>query len=80
MIRERKVRQEQAAKELHERRGTHEVRTVLELLAALLEGAKNNLLTCDLNEFNRLQGEAQAYDKLIRLITRPGINLQNPKE
>lgn len=80
MIRDRKVRQDQAAKELHERRGTHEVRTALELLEMLLEGAKNNLLTCEQNEFNRLQGEAQAYDKLIRLITRPSINLQNTKE
>lgn len=77
---DRKARQERAAKELHERRGTHEVHTTLELLNLLLEGAKNNLLTCEPNEFIRLQGEAQAYDKLIRLITRPSIKLQNLKE
>lgn len=77
---DRKAKQERAAKELHERRGTHEVHTLLDLLNTLLEATKNNLLTCELNEFNRLQGEAQAYDKLIRLITRPSINLQSIKE
>jgi hypothetical protein len=77
---QKKAKMEMLARTLHERRGTHEVHTALELLDGLLEGVKNNLLTCDSNAFNRLQGEAQAYDKLIRLITRPSINLQKAKE
>lgn len=77
---QRKAKQESLVRNLQERRGTADVHMMLELLDMLLEGAKNNLLTCVENEFNRLQGEAQAYDKLIRLITRPSPSLQNPKE
>lgn len=77
---EPKAKQDQAVRLLHEHRGTFEVQTTLELLNLLLEAAKNNLLTCDPNAFNRLQGEAQAYDKLIRLITRPSPNLPKLKE
>lgn len=77
---DRKVKQEAAARLLHERRGSFEVQTTLELLNLLLEGSKNNLLACQEIDFLKLQGEAQAYDKLIRLITRPSLNLQNTKE
>lgn len=80
MMDQRKVKQDALIKALQERRAAYEVQTTLDLLGILLEGAKNNLLTCDQNEFNRLQGEAQAYDKLIRLITRPSPILQSNKE
>lgn len=71
---DRRLRQDQLVKELQQRVASHEVQTTLDLLALLLEGAKNNLLTCTSEEFNRLQGEAQTYDKLIRLLTRPSIS------
>jgi hypothetical protein len=74
---DRRQKQEALVKQIRDRAASFEVQSVLDLLTMLLEGAKNNLLTCNSNDFNRLQGEAQTYDKLMRLLTRPGINSSN---
>ena len=71
---DRKQRQETLIQQLKDRAGSFEVQTTIELLQVMLDGAKNNLLTCTGNDFNRVQGEAQTYDKLIRLLTRQSLS------
>jgi hypothetical protein len=51
----------------------------MDLLQIQIEGVKSKLLTCTLDEFPRLQGEGQAYEKLVKLITRPSLAI-NPTE
>lgn len=68
---DRKARQEALARQLHDARGTYEIKALLDYLMARREGVLNNLLTCKADDFFKLQGEAQAYDKVIRDIVRP---------
>lgn len=68
---DRKAKLEGLVRQLHNQRGSHDVAAMVEMLQLRLEGVKNNLLTCKTEEFFRLQGEAQAYDKVIRDILRP---------
>lgn len=70
MIPDRKVRLEALAKELHNQRGSYEVKAILDLLQLRLDGVKNQMLTCKADQFLQLQGEAQAYDKVVRDISR----------
>jgi len=70
MITDRKVKLEALAGQLHNARGTYEIKAVLELLQLRLDGVKNQLLTCKPDQFLQLQGEAQAYDKVVRDISR----------
>lgn len=71
---DRRQKQEALAKELRDRASSFEVKTFLELLALQLESTKNNLLTCKSEDFHRLQGEAQTYQKLIQVLTRQNIS------
>lgn len=77
---ERRRKQEELVQALQARRASYEVLHMLELLKVMLEGAKNNLLTCGKEEFAKLQGEAQTYDKLIRMLTRASVNSSAAKE
>lgn len=77
---DRRKKQEALVREIQSRITSYEVKNVLELLSLMLETSKNNLLTCSNDEFSKLQGEAQAYDKLIRTLTRPSIGSALQKE
>ena len=70
-----RARAAQAAKQLYNLRETSEILLVKQLLEALLEEAKDGLLTATLEGFSKKQGEALAYDKLLRMLTRstPGV-------
>lgn len=70
---DRKARVDNLAKELRLRIASFEVTTMIELLAYRLEDVKSNLVSCSPDDFARLQGEAQAYDKLLKQITRQAI-------
>lgn len=69
-----------AAKELHDRLATHEVKTTVALLEMMLEETKDNLVTCATSDMLALQGEARTYEKLIRTITRPAVITAARKE
>lgn len=77
---DRKTRQTALAKQLHDARATYEVAAMLDLLRTRKEGVMNQLLTCKGDEFFKLQGEAQAYDKLIMDITRPNPTQKHLEE
>jgi hypothetical protein len=49
---------------------------VLELLQFRLELLKDALIQCTPSEFPRLQGEAQAYEKLIKEFQRAKDNVR----
>lgn len=80
MMSPRRVRQQQLVDMLYERRATHEVQSMMVLLNLLFEEAKHTLVTCDPTAVCRVQGEAQTYEKLIRMLTRPGLKDITPKE
>lgn len=77
---DRRQKQEALVRAIQDRRTSYEVQNVLELLKLLLEGVKTNLLTCSKEEFAKLQGEAQTYDKLVRMLTRQSMSPLTTKE
>lgn len=77
---ERRKAQAEIIAAIQSRAGTYEVQQVMDLLGLLLEDSKNNLLVCASAEFPRVQGEAQTYDKLIRMLTRPSLKTIVSKE
>lgn len=54
---------------------SQEIQMVLDLLRAELEGVKDQMVRCDPLDFERLQGKAQAYEGLIKTMTRPSLAL-----
>jgi hypothetical protein len=58
---------QQELMDLH-RRGEPAVRLVVNLLSQELEGVKDRLVSADPASLSRLQGEAQAYKKLLDFI------------
>lgn len=72
---DRKRKLEELGKLLRERKGSLEVTSIMEVIELKLDEVKEQLLTCDEDEFRRLQGEAQAYEKLTRLLTRKPLSL-----
>lgn len=77
---DRRRKQEELVRALQQRTASYEVQTTLDLLKLLLEGSKNNLLTCNKEEFAKLQGEGQTYEKLIRMLTRQPVSPMTAKE
>lgn len=77
---DRKAKLEALSKQLHDQRGGYEVKAILELLQLRLDGVKNAMLTCKPDEFLRYQGEASAYDKVVRDITRPSPKMTATEE
>lgn len=77
---ERRRKQEELLRAIKGRSASYEIQTVMDLLKLQLETTKNNLLTCSRDDFLKLQGEAQAYDKLIRSITRPSLSANQIEE
>lgn len=62
------------------RQTTYEVQQFVELLQLLLEDAKESLLACNAEEFPRVQGEAQTYEKILRMLNRPSLKNVTYKE
>jgi hypothetical protein len=76
----RKVHQHQLVTALNLHRTTFEVQQMLALLQSKLEEAKDRLVSCDQTEFHKLQGEAGAYETLIRAITRSKPQIATARE
>lgn len=70
-----KAKVQEIASDLYKNRVTREVTQVTTLLGLLFEEAKHNLVKCNPADFARLQGEAQALEGLIRMMTRPPAKL-----
>jgi hypothetical protein len=66
-----KTQQLELVKQLQAASTAHEVRVLKQWLNLLLEEAKTSLVTCAHADFPRLQGEAQAYRKMLDQLTRP---------
>ena len=66
--------QERLANRLRMKQGTEDVDNMMALFKALLDAAKHNLITADISEFQKLQGEASAYNRLIKMIERKPLN------
>lgn len=58
---------------LQERSSSFEVQSLQDLLVLLLDETKDALLDCEPGRFPALQGRAQAYDGLLRLLRRQAI-------
>jgi hypothetical protein len=71
MARPGRLQKEAVLQEINRRRDQPDVQAMLDLLGLMLEECKSQLVTCEPEVFAALQGEAQAYDRLIRQITRP---------
>jgi hypothetical protein len=71
MVTTPKVQQFELVKQLQAASTGHEVRVLKQWLNLLLEEAKTALVTCAQTDFPRLQGEAQAYRKMLDQLTRP---------
>lgn len=59
-----------------QRSNNPESRTVKELLGLLVEDAKDSLVASQGNETIRLQGEAQAFTRLLGMVTKAPISIQ----
>jgi hypothetical protein len=64
------------ARELNRMRETAEMTLCLELLDLLLSGVKDELVTATPETFMKKQGEAVAYERLIRMILRTPPRVQ----
>lgn len=73
-------RLQQIIEQLQSRRDTPEVTMFRELLALQLRETKNSFLNASVDMFSRLQGEAKAYEKTLKLMDRPSITPKFTKE
>lgn len=69
-----KAQREALLAELHRRQDQPDVQAFMALFQVMLEECKMALLECQPEQFLAVQGEAQAYNKLIRLVARPPSN------
>lgn len=51
-----------------------EAMAIKELLEIMLDDAAHQMVECDPNDLNRLQGEARAFRKLYLMLTRPPVS------
>jgi len=72
----RKRRQQDVVDGLRQRLPPHEIQQIAKLMDLLLEDAKNNLLTCNPADFQKMQGEAQAYKRVADMLTRTSFASQ----
>lgn len=63
-------RMEELRRALVERRGTTDVDNMVEWLGLHFEESKNSLVTADSNTMLGKQGEARAFDKLLRQLDK----------
>lgn len=64
---------QELAELIHSRLGVYEIDAFMQLLYAQMEEVKSSFVSAPPDTLAALQIEAQTYDKLIRLITRPTI-------
>lgn len=64
---------------LHQMRTQREILTMLAVLDYLQRGIKDKLAECPVSEVPALQGEAKAYNRLIKIIMLGQADIQ-PKE
>lgn len=77
---DRKQKIQELVDALQARAGTSDFAQLLDLLRHLMENAQVDLVHATPSDFQKLQGEAQAYDKLIRMLRRPNIKSLTSKE
>lgn len=56
---------------LQSRQQGAEFKAMVEMLESLIEESKVTLMTCTPDDFRAIQGEAQAYQRLFNMLTRP---------
>lgn len=78
---DRRQNQQTLIENIQTRQNTYEIQQFIELLNLLLEDSKETLLACTAEEFPRVQGEAQTYEKILRMLNRPSLkNLHTRSE
>lgn len=77
---DRKQKQQELIDALQARVGASEFSQMMDLLRLLLEEALQELIHAAPADVARLQGEAQTYDKLMRMLRRPNIKSLTSKE
>jgi hypothetical protein len=65
-----RARREQLISDL-QKSSLYEVEMMRELVGLLFEGAKNSLVEAQGSQMLQLQGEAQAFSRLLKQLTRP---------
>ena len=50
-----------------------EIQLVMDFLRSELEKTKDEMVSCDPLDFEKLQGKAQAFDGLIKMMTKPSL-------
>lgn len=77
---DRRQTQQTLIENIQARQNTYEVQQFVELLRLLLSESMTSLLVCNAEEFPRVQGEAQTYDKILRMLSRPALKTLIKKE
>jgi hypothetical protein len=75
---ELKRRQHRTTQNVKQRIGSTDIQLVVELLDCLIEEAKNNMLSCELEQMMRHRSEANSFDRLRTLLTEPMMEIQRP--
>ena len=73
MVPQDKRRQQALIDALQSRATATEVIQFKELLDLLFQDVKDNLVTANIDTIAVLQGEARAYQKIMRMLDRPSI-------
>lgn len=60
-------------RQLYDNSSSTQLEAVVEYAKLSLEEVKSELLVCSLTEFEKLQGKAEAYRDLIRVITEQPV-------
>lgn len=74
MVVNKRLEQERLARVLQGRKSSIEVQALVQLLEVLIDRVKVELVGAALERVPALQGEAQAYQKLTKLIHREDIS------
>ena len=68
---DKKLELHNLSKELYGRRSYPEAQSMIKLVELLLDDEKANLLTCNRDQFERIQGAAGAYQTILDRLTKP---------
>ena len=70
---DRRAKRSELLRLFQARKGHPEYQVVLDIVGMMLDDAKDALMTAAPDQFMVKQGEARAYDTLIRVLTRPTL-------
>ena len=70
---DRKAKRGELLRAFQARKGHPEYQVVVDLVEGLLEDTKQSLVTAAPDQFMLKQGEARAYDTLLKMLTRPAL-------